>query len=96
MTSTQAMSPPAGPAAQPELEQTYKKILLRLIPFLMVLWILAWIDRVNIGFVKLTMLDDLKWSEAIYGLGADPTMSSCSRSCSACSRPASTPASSCT
>jgi D-galactonate transporter len=70
MTSTQAMSPPAGPAAQPELEQTYKKILFRLIPFLMVLWILAWIDRVNIGFVKLTMLDDLKWSEAIYGLGA--------------------------
>ncbi len=41
MTSTQAMSPPAGPAAQPELEQTYKKILFRLIPFLMVLWILA-------------------------------------------------------
>lgn len=70
MTSTKAMSPPAGPAAQPELEQTYKKILFRLIPFLMVLWILAWIDRVNIGFVKLTMLDDLKWSEAIYGLGA--------------------------
>ena len=36
----------------------------------MVLWVLAWIDRVNIGFVKLTMLDDLKWSEAVYGLGA--------------------------
>ena len=36
----------------------------------MILWILAWIDRVNIGFVKLTMLDDLKWSEAVYGLGA--------------------------
>ena len=36
----------------------------------MVLWVLAWIDRVNVGFVKLTMLDDLKWSEAVYGLGA--------------------------
>jgi len=36
----------------------------------MVLWILAWIDRVNIGFVKLTMLDALHWSEAVYGLGA--------------------------
>ncbi len=36
----------------------------------MMLWVLAWIDRVNIGFVKLTMLDDLQWSEAIYGLGA--------------------------
>src|SRR4030095_13391206 len=57
-------------AARPELEQTYRKILLRLIPFLMVLSVLAWIDRVNIGFVKLTMLDDLKWSEAGDGLGA--------------------------
>ena len=31
---------------------------------------LAWIDRVNIGFAKLQMLDDLKFSEAVYGLGA--------------------------
>lgn len=62
----------APPASHPrtELDLTYRKILLRLIPFLMVLWVLAWIDRVNIGFVKLTMLDDLKWSEAVYGLGA--------------------------
>ena len=36
----------------------------------MLLWVLAWIDRVNIGFIKLTMLDDLKWSEAVYGFGA--------------------------
>src|SRR3954471_4018111 len=67
MTVTTATS---GPAARPELEQTYRKILLRLIPFLMVLWVLAWLDRVNIGFVKLTMLDELKWTEAVYGLGA--------------------------
>ena len=56
--------------APTELDNAYRKIFLRLIPFLMILWILAWIDRVNIGFVKLTMLDDLKWSEAVYGLGA--------------------------
>ncbi|GAB3659343.1 MFS transporter [Ramlibacter alkalitolerans] len=60
---------PAG-TARPELDRVYRKIFFRLIPFLMVLWVLAWIDRVNIGFVKLTMLDDLKWSEAVYGLGA--------------------------
>ena len=52
------------------LDRAYRKIFLRLLPFLMVLWILAWIDRVNIGFIKLTMLDDLKWSEAVYGFGA--------------------------
>ena len=56
--------------ARTELDGAYKKIFMRLIPFLMMLWVLAWLDRVNIGFVKLTMLDDLKWSEAIYGLGA--------------------------
>ena len=59
-----------APASPGELDRIYRRILLRLLPFLMFLWILAWIDRVNIGFVKLTMLDDLKWSEAVYGLGA--------------------------
>ena len=57
-------------AGVPNLDVVYRKIFFRLIPFLMVLWVLAWIDRVNVGFIKLTMLDDLKWSEAVYGLGA--------------------------
>src|SRR5215475_10916140 len=56
--------------ATTELDGIYRKIFWRLVPFLMLLWVLAWIDRVNIGFIKLTMLDDLKWSEAVYGLGA--------------------------
>ncbi len=56
--------------ATTELDGVYRKIFQRLVPFLMLLWILAWIDRVNIGFIKLTMLDDLKWSEAVYGFGA--------------------------
>lgn len=70
--STASIALPAAPTttSSTELDSLYKKITLRLIPFLMALWVLAWIDRVNIGFVKLTMLDDLKWSEAVYGLGA--------------------------
>lgn len=69
--STATIATPFDQApAKTELDGIYKKIFMRLIPFLMMLWILAWLDRVNIGFVKLTMLDDLKWSEAIYGLGA--------------------------
>lgn len=51
-------------------DRVYRKIFMRLIPFLMLLWIVAWIDRVNIGFVKMRMLEELGWSEAIYGLGA--------------------------
>lgn len=52
------------------LDSVYAKVSLRLIPFLFLAWILAWIDRVNIGFAKLTMLEDLAFSEAVYGLGA--------------------------
>ena len=51
-------------------DEAFWKITLRLMPYLALLWCLAWIDRVNIGFAKLTMLNDLHFSEAIYGLGA--------------------------
>jgi sugar phosphate permease len=71
MTTLQANPPSALPAPPDSaLDATYRSIGWRLIPFLFVLWVLAWIDRVNIGFVKLTMLDELKWSETVYGLGA--------------------------
>jgi D-galactonate transporter len=52
------------------LDATYKKITWRLIPFLVFLFILAWLDRVNVGFAKLQMLQDLQFSEAVYGFGA--------------------------
>lgn len=58
----------AGEAAL--LQEGYRRAALRLIPFLVFLFILAWIDRVNIGFAKLSMLSDLRFSEAVYGLGA--------------------------
>jgi MFS family permease len=66
-----AIEPIAGSkACAPTLEAAYAKATWRLLPFLVVLWIIAWIDRVNIGFAKLEMLDDLKFSEAAYGFGA--------------------------
>ncbi len=55
---------------QGELDEGYRRATLRLIPFLVFLFILAWIDRVNVGFAKLQMLSDLKFSEAVYGFGA--------------------------
>lgn len=57
----------APPAAR---DETFRKIIWRLIPFLTLVWFLAWIDRVNIGFAKLTMMDELGWSDAVYGAGA--------------------------
>jgi D-galactonate transporter len=65
---------PAGayaPADAASLESaTYLKVTLRLIPFLFICYVTAYLDRVNVGFAKLQMLDDLQFSEAVYGLGA--------------------------
>ncbi|KGD88211.1 hypothetical protein JL37_26915 [Achromobacter sp. RTa] len=41
-----------------------------MLPFLIVCYLLAYLDRVNIGFAKLRMLQDLSFTEAAYGLGA--------------------------
>ncbi len=51
-------------------EATYRKVSWRLIPFLLLCYVVAYLDRVNVGFAKLQMLNDLKFSETIYGLGA--------------------------
>jgi MFS family permease len=51
-------------------QQLYRKVSWRIIPILLTAYILAYLDRVNIGFAKLQMLNDLHFSETIYGLGA--------------------------
>ncbi|CAN5343080.1 MFS transporter [soil metagenome] len=48
----------------------YRKVELRLIPFLFVCYLVAYLDRVNVGFAKLQMVGELKFSETVYGLGA--------------------------
>ncbi|WP_218647316.1 MFS transporter [Sphingobium lactosutens] len=53
-----------------DMRQTYRKIAVRVIPFLFVCYLFNYIDRVNVGFAKLQMLDDLSMSETVYGLGA--------------------------
>ncbi|MFM0322553.1 MFS transporter [Caballeronia glebae] len=50
--------------------KTYAKVGRRLIPFLMLCYLGAYLDRVNVGFAKLQMLNDLRFSETIYGVGA--------------------------
>src|SRR5690349_24523669 len=49
---------------------TYAKVTWRLLPFLFICYVAAYLDRVNVGFAKLQMLNDLKFSESVYGLGA--------------------------
>lgn len=54
-----------------ELERrTMRKVALRIVPFIMLLYFVAYIDRVNIGFAALTMNKDLGLSSAVFGFGA--------------------------
>lgn len=48
----------------------YRKTAWRLMPFLMLCYLCAYLDRVNVGFAKLQMMSDLSLSETVYGLGA--------------------------
>lgn len=48
----------------------YSKINWRLLPFLLICYLFAYLDRVNIGFAKLQMQSDLGFSDAAYGVGA--------------------------
>jgi sugar phosphate permease len=48
----------------------YSKLNWRLLPFLVVCYMFAYLDRVNVGFAKLQMQHDLGFSDAAYGVGA--------------------------
>jgi MFS transporter, ACS family, tartrate transporter len=49
---------------------TLRRVSRRLIPFLLLLYLVAYIDRVNVGFAALQMNQDLGFSAAMYGFGA--------------------------
>src|ERR1700738_1370947 len=58
-------------AAKSELEKsTIRAISWRLIPFLVLAYFLAYLDRVNLGFAALTMNAELKFSPTIFSWGA--------------------------
>jgi ACS family tartrate transporter-like MFS transporter len=51
-------------------EAIVRKVSKRLIPFLISLYLFAYLDRVNISFASLQMNADLGFSSTVYGLGA--------------------------
>ena len=51
-------------------KQTVSKVFWRLMPFLGLLYIISFLDRVNVGYAALSMNKDLAFSNTIYGLGA--------------------------
>jgi MFS transporter, ACS family, tartrate transporter len=59
---------PAGPGSI--AERTRRHVTRRLIPFLMFIYFLAYLDRANLGVAKLRMQHDLGFSDAVIGFGA--------------------------
>lgn len=70
MSSAVAGGTAPGRSASTLEETAYRKVGWRLIPFLIIAYTAAYLDRVNVGFAKLQMLGDLHMSDAAYGLGA--------------------------
>ena len=71
MNSTTTIPYGTGQAAREQIAaRTYAKVTWRLLPFLFICYVAAYLDRVNVGFAKLQMLADLQFSETVYGLGA--------------------------
>ncbi|MFF5482185.1 MFS transporter [Streptomyces sp. NPDC012935] len=67
-----SLSATTGEAA-PDLARenaVFRKVVRRIVPFLILCYVFSYLDRVNVGFAKLQMSDDLGFSEAAYGLGA--------------------------
>ena len=52
------------------LKRIYRRITFRLIPFLMLLYLIAFLNRVNVSFAALTMNSDLGLSNTMFGIGA--------------------------
>ena len=50
--------------------RTIRRVTLRLVPFLVLCYFVAYLDRVNVGFAKLTMSGDIGLSERAFGFGA--------------------------
>lgn len=66
-TTVAAMGDAHAPS---DVDATYRKVMWRLLPLLIVCYVCAYLDRVNISFAKLQFMGDLGFSEAAYGLGA--------------------------
>jgi D-galactonate transporter len=64
-----ALSPPTAPH-DARRDALYAKAARRIIPLLVVCYTFAYLDRVNIGFAKLQMQQDIGISEQVYGLAA--------------------------
>lgn len=64
------MTPTPGSFDLPQAERTYARITRRLIPFLFLCYVFAFLDRINIGIAQLDMKHDIGSSDLTYSIGA--------------------------
>lgn len=69
-SSTVSLRPVATGASRSEQDAIWSKINWRIVPVILIAYMMAFLDRINIGYAKLTMQQDLQFSDAVYGLGA--------------------------
>ena len=50
--------------------QTRRRVTARLMPFLFLLYVIAYVDRINISFAGLQMTGELGFSDSVFGLGS--------------------------
>ena len=62
---TQALPPNVGAS-----EAVYSKVSWRIIPLLLIAYMIAYLDRINIGYAQLQMKQTLPFGDAVYGIGA--------------------------
>lgn len=53
-----------------ETRAVYRKVILRLLPYLVLAYAINTIDRLNVSFAKLRMAEDIGLTDAAYGIGA--------------------------
>ena len=71
MIRTPSQMNPAEPTQSAQFElRVIRKVTWRLLPFLVLLYFVAFLDRINVGFAALTMNKDLGFTSQIFGFGA--------------------------
>jgi len=69
MSTTQHLATANAAPAPVDPDALRRKVSRRVLPFIFLLYIVSYLDRANAGFAKLAMADDLKFSDAVFGLG---------------------------
>jgi len=65
-----AVASTESPALEPVAARARRRIMRRILPYIFFLYIIAFLDRVNVGYAALEMTRDLGFSSAVYGFGA--------------------------